>query len=976
MEGHLESRLRCLDAVAIRRICGGQVVTNLSTAVKELVENSLDADATRVEVKLQQYGKESFEVSDNGHGIQKDHLDKIMKKNYTSKIEKFEDISHVKSFGFRGEALASLCELCPEGGVVVVTRTKDQQVGTKVTFERTGKVKSQQPMARTVGTTITVSGLFKSLPVRRREFERTLKNQFSKLLLVLQGYALVTTNVRLSCVNVDEKRRRKVLFQTFGKKTILDNINSICGQSLATNLIPVNFDFLSESELEENNLASDSEEEEPQDKGKDKVSVAKARLEGFASKFGEGVGISSTDRQFWFLNGRPIDLPKGSKVVNAVWRQHEMKHKPAFFLNWIVPMGEYDINVTPDKRQVFLVNENLLLLQLKSKFEKIWQRQAVAPKQQKMSDIWSPTQDDDANATAAMSVVNLQNTKRVALLASPSANTQKKSANTRELSSSSGYSSARLGTVGTKTAEEVAWNSTVSTTAKLMPKAKEIDVPEPCVIENATDQNRRKRSVSVSEIKGGASPKRVPMHRKEIDVAVSQGTALSPPASTKTTDERPGTASSTDSEPDTFKVQKRTINKTPPSKVESPRSTKSSEYNKTKSPEEQVCDQKETRHVSMDLLKPYTPQKSFVDRVRETMYSTPEKRSGVRPSSGKKRSRSSSGNSVSTLTREKLVARKSPELKRTKSTSPKDREVVVLTKADDSDSDAEDFVLPSQKTYTALEGCSFEEITAALDTFEDSHTKGRLRLQKHSTSTDLGGSEHIKGVNDSTTERVFMKNDFGNVQILGQFNLGFIIGRLNDDLFIFDQHACDEKKRFEDLSNASTISGQPLIRPFPVDLSASDAQVIRDHLDIFEQNGFKFAKESLTSSDTTEQLCLLTIPHSLNKKGQFGAEDVRELAALLRDNPPPPKESRVSVGYVPPRLPRTRAVFASKACRSAIMIGDVLDRKKMITVLRNMQPLDQPWNCPHGRPTMRHLIGLSALYPNRGQDPGRYMLCD
>mmetsp|Transcript_25016 Transcript_25016/g.70726 ORF Transcript_25016/g.70726 Transcript_25016/m.70726 type:complete len:136 (+) Transcript_25016:1-408(+) len=107
------------------------------------------------------------------------------------------------------------------------------------------------------------------------------------------------------------------------------------------------------------------------------------------------------------------------------------------------------------------------------------------------------------------------------------------------------------------------------------------------------------------------------------------------------------------------------------------------------------------------------------------------------------------------------------------------------------------------------------------------------------------------------------------------------------------------------------------------------------------------------------RLSLVEIPHSF--KTEFGAEDVRELAALLREHPPPPAALRERLGYIPPRQPRVRAMFASRACRSAIMIGKALRPDEMYKELQNMVGLDQPWNCPHGRPTMRHLTDLNDL---------------
>ena len=124
---------------------------------------------------------------------------------------------------------------------------------------------------------------------------------------------------------------------------------------------------------------------------------------------------------------------------------------------------------------------------------------------------------------------------------------------------------------------------------------------------------------------------------------------------------------------------------------------------------------------------------------------------------------------------------------------------------------------------------------------------------------------------------------------------------------------------------------------------------MRIHEDVFAANGFGF-------TDRNGECCLTKIPHS--KQTQFGADDVRELAALLRDVPPP---ERRGVHFAMPRLPKLRAMFASRACRSSVMIGTSLHDREMRSIVHNLSGLEQPWNCPHGRPTMRHLVCMRDL---------------
>lgn len=100
-----------IDRKTVHQICSGQVVLNLATAIKELLENSLDAGATSVEIRLKENGAELVEVSDNGCGVEPQNFEALTLKHHTSKIRDFSDLSSVETFGFRGEALSSLCAL-------------------------------------------------------------------------------------------------------------------------------------------------------------------------------------------------------------------------------------------------------------------------------------------------------------------------------------------------------------------------------------------------------------------------------------------------------------------------------------------------------------------------------------------------------------------------------------------------------------------------------------------------------------------------------------------------------------------------------------------------------------------------------------------------------------------------------------------------------------------------------------------------
>lgn len=164
--------IKPIDARSVHQICSGQVVLSLSTAVKELIENSVDAGATSIDLRLKDYGVDLIEVSDNGCGVEEENFEGLALKHHTSKIQEFADLTQVGTFGFRGEALSSLCAL---SDVTVSTCHVSASIGTRLVLDHNGKITQKTPYPRPKGTTVSVQHLFYTLPVRHKEFQRNIK---------------------------------------------------------------------------------------------------------------------------------------------------------------------------------------------------------------------------------------------------------------------------------------------------------------------------------------------------------------------------------------------------------------------------------------------------------------------------------------------------------------------------------------------------------------------------------------------------------------------------------------------------------------------------------------------------------------------------------------------------------------------------------------------------------------------------------
>ena len=236
---------------------------------------------------------------------------------------------------------------------------------------------------------------------------------------------------------------------------------------------------------------------------------------------------------------------------------------------------------------------------------------------------------------------------------------------------------------------------------------------------------------------------------------------------------------------------------------------------------------------------------------------------------------------------------------------------------------------------------------------------------------DLKHRKFLSKMEDGQTaeaelSRNLSREDFLKMELVGQFNLGFLLTRLGDDLFIVDQHAADEKCTFERLEKAGLLERQAMVVPQPLELTAAEEELLLENMDTFTDSGFEFSvvsEEALNNEDDSDgggkrrrrsRVSLTKVPHY--RGWVFGKDDVDELLFMLSSGDVSCGGDRRSL-----RPSRVRSMLASRACRSSVMVGTALSRAQMRRLLVRMAATEQPWNCPHGRPTMRHLVNLNLI---------------
>eukprot|EP00897_Mesotaenium_endlicherianum_P008423 jgi/Mesen1/7609/ME000397S06672 len=953
--------IKPIQKAAIHRICSGQVILDLAAAVKELVENSLDAGASIVEVKLKEYGSELIEVADNGPGVSPANYQGLTLKYHTSKIAAFTDLQTLSSFGFRGEALSSLCALAD---VTVTTRTAAEAVAARLQYDHAGQLVKQSSCARAVGTTVALAHLFAPLPVRHREFLRNVKREYGRLASLLQAYAVVATEVRMLCTNVVGKAPRSVLVQTQGRGSLKDNIVSVFSSKTATCLTPM------EATLGDI-----------------------CQVHGFVSKPGAGSGRASADRQLFFINGRPVDLPKVGKLLNEVYRAYNSLQYPMAILNFTLPTQSYDVNVTPDKRRVMLHAEAALLAGLRHALHEV-----LAPSQYAFSVSSLPPGRGTTNTVGG----HLDAVPTAAMQGRVPSRSPPLSVLTNDDHHMAGMSS------------------------------------------DETDQGPQEqhlRKGDGDEDKGAEEEEEdIPIGRMTRDIQ-QRNSSLGPP-SPLVSPQRAEEAAADAAHGEGCKTQ---LQRVPPS------SKALDLFQLSKAPQQQ---QQQQRRSGQSTLGRF----GFDSRAATAAAAA---RSGDCDAfmSDKCVHHGLSGSAL--LQEDEGVAcadEGSPLKASTDVNDDDDDECVPIgflkprvsqqkgeDEADAYDAAHDDVVVPldvlSLRTRRKR-GLPLPSLSSSSGwSSHASRATNSKRRRRFAAATigngDVtaatggagaggggGGKEEALEAAACELQRCISKGDFTRMHVLGQFNLGFILTRLDDDIFIIDQHASDEKYNFERLSATVTLNRQPLLMPLPVELTAAEELTVAAHRDTFRRNGFEF--EEVAEAPAGRRLRLVSVPFT--KSVTFGIADVHELISLLADAPLPiegevqgfsdaRQTTEVLAGTARPS--RVRALLASRACRSSVMIGTALNKAQMLKVeampymsnaslpacfskdmticmmirwistelfyfvyagysltvdfltsicvvlpqiTSNLATLHAPWNCPHGRPTMRHLVDLSALY--------------
>lgn len=316
--------IRRLDETVVNRIAAGEVIQRPANAIKEMIENCLDAKSTNIQVTVKEGGMKLIQIQDNGCGIRKEDMEIVCERFTTSKLQSFEDLSNISTYGFRGEALASISHVAH---VTITTKTADGKCAYRGSYAD-GKLKAPpKPCAGNQGTQISVEDLFYNVSTRRKAL-KSASEEHARIVEVVSRYAIHNSGISFS---VKKQGETMADVRTLSNATTVDNIRTVFGNAVSRELIEVG--------CEDAKLAF--------------------KMKGYVTN----ANYSMKKCVFLlFINARLVESTALKKAIETVYAAYLPKNThPFLYLSLEIAPQNVDVNVHPTKHEVhFLHEENII----------------------------------------------------------------------------------------------------------------------------------------------------------------------------------------------------------------------------------------------------------------------------------------------------------------------------------------------------------------------------------------------------------------------------------------------------------------------------------------------------------------------------------------------------------------------------------------------------------------------------------------
>jgi len=361
--------IHILPSNLVSQIAAGEVVERPASVVKELIENAIDAGATDITVEARDGGRSFLRISDNGSGIPAAEVELAFSRHATSKLSTADDLSHIRTLGFRGEALASIASVAK---VTCITRARSETTGTRLVIEADG-VMDRSGVGAPAGTVITVENLFYTVPARLKflKSDTTERRQIDTL---ISRYALAYPAIRFNLIN-----NGRTSFQTTGNGSLKDVLIAVYGVDVAEQTIELPPSQPSPAEAGEG-----------------------ARVSGFISA--PALSRSTRSDMTIFVNGRWVqDRGLNTAVLQAYHTLLMVGRYPLCILRVELDLEDVDVNVHPAKTEVRFRNNDMIFRVVQRTVRRTLVEHAPIPQMQSAPpiDAWQPSLDTHEDVAAA-----------------------------------------------------------------------------------------------------------------------------------------------------------------------------------------------------------------------------------------------------------------------------------------------------------------------------------------------------------------------------------------------------------------------------------------------------------------------------------------------------------------------------------------------------------------------------------------------
>ncbi|KAJ7599268.1 hypothetical protein C8J56DRAFT_185991 [Mycena floridula] len=355
--------IRRLHESLVNRIAAGEIIHRPASALKELLENCLDAGSTSIRVTVKDGGLKMLQIQDNGCGIRKADLPILAERFTTSKISAFSDLSSLKTYGFRGEALASISHVAQ---LTVITKTKEESCAWKACYSdgvmvpgQQGQTADPKPCAGNDGTTIIIENLFYNTPTRLSAL-RSASDEFARILDVMTKYAVHNASVAFMC---KKSSSPSPSLATPSASSTSQAIRVLYGHSIAKELIQTKVSSGGRKSKSKENSEGEDESEEVED------------TEGgwFADVHFTSANYQAKKMVFLlFINHRLVDSQRLKRALEGVYTAVLPKgSSPFVYLSLVLPPNTVDVNVHPTKSAVHFLDEDAIIERIADEVQRV-----------------------------------------------------------------------------------------------------------------------------------------------------------------------------------------------------------------------------------------------------------------------------------------------------------------------------------------------------------------------------------------------------------------------------------------------------------------------------------------------------------------------------------------------------------------------------------------------------------------------------